>query len=83
MTLKNENPKNRFDLEEELMDCWGITTDIDDLLVYIRDRGYFEGMSAEHTDKLISLLRGIKELYEVKFQRTFSTFEQCISNKEL
>lgn len=77
------NPKNRFDLEQELMDCWDVTTDINDLYEYVGDSEFFAGMSAEHTDKLMNLLLGIKEIYEVKFQRTFRTFEQCISNREL
>lgn len=73
--------KTRFDLEQEILDCWNITTDIKDIYKFVGDDPFFEGMKPEHQDKLINLLIGVMELYEIKFDRTFRTFEECAKQK--
>ena len=68
--------KDRHALEQEILDCWGIVDDVNDLYNFIGEDKFFEGMSPEHTDKILNLLLGLKELYQVKFDRTFNTFEE-------
>jgi hypothetical protein len=66
--------KNRFDLEQEILSCWNITSDLN-VLLSVFDR--------EHTeDELMNIIIGIRELYDQKFQIAFNTFEECIRKKE-
>jgi hypothetical protein len=71
--------KNRFDLEQEIMECWNVTGDMDDLYSYImngEDNGQFD------RDKAANILLGLIQLYDLKFTKLFSTFEQCLERKE-
>lgn len=69
-------PKNRFDLEQEIMECWGVTKDISHVLAMM-DR------SDRNDDMIMNALIGLEVLYEQKFQTMFNTFETCIHNKEI
>lgn len=57
---------NRFDLEQDILACWGVVEDI--RLLY---DNYDQLTDAERRVLLLSLI----SLYELKFQKTFSTFE--------
>ena len=61
--------KDRFDFEQEIMDCWGITDDIQTLI------DNCEGLTE---DELMNTLIGMKQLYHLKFLTMFSTFEGLI-----
>lgn len=65
---------HQFDLEQEILDCWGITDDLQTLI----DR--YDTMSED--DKL-NVLIGLKTLYHMKFERTFETFEKLIREQYL
>ena len=67
---------NRFDLEQQLLDCWKVTDDIE--LVY--DKVMNDGMS---NDQLSNALLGLITMYNLKFDKCWSTFEQCVSNKDV
>lgn len=68
MTLKSN--KDRFDLEQEILECWRVTDDLGTLL---------EVFDREHTeDEVLNIIIGLRALYEQKFATTFETFEQCI-----
>lgn len=69
-------PKTRFDLEQEIMECWGVTRDIKHVLDMM-DR------SDRNDDMIMNALIGLEVLYEQKFQTMFETFETCIHNKEM
>lgn len=75
--------KTRFDLEQEIMICWNVVDDINAVIEFIGDDEFFAGMKPEHQDKLMNLLIGMSELYSMKFDKTFRTFEQLVHNKEL
>ena len=64
-----------FDLEQRIMNCWNVVDDINDIYNYIGDNEFFTGMDAEHNDKILNLLLGMKELYTVKFEKCFADFE--------
>ena len=68
-----------FKLEQEIMSCWGVVDDIDLLFKYFGDHKDFAGMKAEHADKIMNLMIGLRELYSVKFDNMFSTFEDVCS----
>ena len=72
--------KTRFDLEQEIMECWKITYDLQDIYRYV-----MEGDSELNTvqrDKVANMLLVLSELYELKFNKTFRTFEECLDRKE-
>ena len=64
---------NRFDLEQDIMDCWNITKDLDSLLLAV-ERG--------DEDQIMNIIIGLRSLYDLKFEKMFNTFEQCIRNRE-
>ena len=59
---------NRFDFEQEIMECWKITND---LQMYID-----QGASIEDTKVLI-------DYYERKFQKVWDTFEALIKERKI
>lgn len=65
--------KNRFDLEQEIMGAWHI---IDDLRVLLDN---FDSLTE---DKKLNILIGLVDLYDIKFNDMFATFESCIAKKE-
>jgi hypothetical protein len=66
--------KDRFDLEQEILDCWGITDDLDVII---------SSEQLELNDDILNILIGLKQLYHLKFQRTFETFEQLVTQRNL
>ena len=65
---------DRFDLEQQIMACWNVTSDIDTLC-----EGVLE--SDMTTDQIANILLGIKQLYELKFDKMFRTFEELIQDR--
>jgi hypothetical protein len=59
---------DRFELEQEIMECWKITND---LQMYID-----QGASIEDTKVLI-------DYYERKFQKVWDTFETLIHERKI
>ena len=68
--------KTRFDLEQDIHDCWNITKDIDTLLVGVVEKDLTR-------DQISNILLGMQELYSLKFDNLFSTFEEMIKDKEI
>ena len=62
---------DRFDLEQQIMACWNVTSDIDTLC-----EGVLE--SDMTTDQIANILLGMKQLYELKFDKLFNTSEQLM-----
>lgn len=67
---------DRFDLEQQIMACWNVTSDIDTLC-----EGVLE--SDMTTDQIANILLGMKQLYELKFDKMFRTFEELIQDKSI
>lgn len=63
--------KTRFDLEQEILQCWGVTTDIDVLYNSISNKDLTK-------EQICELLKAIKILYDLKFESMFNTFESII-----
>lgn len=66
--------KDRFDLEQEIMECWGVTKDIDNL---------YHALESLDKDQQMNYLLGLHQIYEVKFEKLWNTFEQCIKNRQI
>ena len=72
-------PKNRFDLEQEIMNCWRVTDDIDSVAHFV---GQID-IDAKDQDAILNMLLGMKQLYNVKFEVMFNTFEELVSAGKL
>jgi len=66
--------KSRFDLEDNINDCWGITGEIAMLNERLLD-GY-PGIPDLTPDQVANILIGLESLYDAKFQRLWDTFCQ-------
>lgn len=73
---KFDGSDNIFDLEQGIMSCWGMVDDVKEVNAYVGDSDFFKGMAPEHEDKLMNLLLGLTELYQIKFERTFGIFQK-------
>ena len=58
-----------FDLEQDILKCWNITTDLDEILDDL-ESGRMEIHEA------VQALRAYQQVYENRFERTFRRFEQ-------
>ena len=67
-----------FDLEQQIMQCWNVVDDIDMLYEYFGDNEFFTGMDSKHADEIMNCMLGLKTLYQVKFEKTWHTFEDVI-----
>ena len=67
---------NRFDLEQQFLDLWKITDELELVYQRVMDRGMT-------TDEVANVLLGLVSLYNLKFDRCWETFENCVSKKEL
>jgi hypothetical protein len=56
----------RFELEQQILDAWRVLDDIKILSEHIND------------DKQLNILIGIVDLYELKFDKLFKTFEKLL-----
>ena len=64
----------RFDLEQHIMECWMVTTDLKLVTEYLLDAPLEPGRE----DKIANMLLGMETLYEAKFDRCFRTFEKLL-----
>ena len=69
--------KDRLDLEQDMMNCWGITDDLQQLLELV-DAGKYDSLSPSDTDELANILMGLRTVYGMKFEKMFDTFKHCI-----
>lgn len=66
--------KDRFDLEQCIMECWNILDDIEIVTEHFVDSPKWEGMDPKVQDALMNKYFGIKELYDIRFARLWDTF---------
>jgi len=64
--------KTRFDLEQEILDCWTVVNDID---------LYYHTQDSMTEDDRMNYLLGVKTIYQKRFEKLFSTFEQLVHDK--
>jgi len=57
------------------MECWSITTDIENLRVALD--------SSMTEDEVDNYLLGLKAIYEVKFTKLFDTFGELIQTQQI
>lgn len=62
---------DRFDFEQQIQKCWMVTDDIYELAEAILEHGLT-------TDQTTNVLFGMKEMYELKFNKLWDMFEHPI-----
>jgi hypothetical protein len=67
-----------FDLEQQILKCWNVTDDIDLITTHFVDSPDWAGdhFSAKACDSLMNKYFGLKEVYDLKFDQMFRTFEE-------
>jgi hypothetical protein len=65
---------DRFDLEQQIMKCWSITEDIENL--------YYASETMTE-DEVQNYLLGLNIIYEVKFNKLWAAFESCVQAKQI
>lgn len=74
---------DRFDLEKQIMECWNVTNDIELITKHFIDSPHYADMSAELSDAIMNKYFAIQELYEVKFETLWDTFESLLAQNKL
>lgn len=67
--------KTRFDLEQEILNCWHVVDDLKLLTEAVLEREV-----PLTQDQLANILLGMEELYSLKFTKAFETFEELHEN---
>lgn len=71
---------DRFDLEEQIMKCWNVVDDVNDLYEHIGDSSEFVDIPPKYVDKVMNKLLGVKELYDMRFQKLWEVFDHMIKD---
>jgi len=64
---------NRFDFEQQMLECWGVTKDIKTIY-----EGVCDSSPPMTEDQIANALLGLETLYELKFNKLWSMFEQGV-----
>lgn len=62
---------DRFDLEQQIMDCWGIVDDIQTVYHASDSRPISE-------DEMMNALLGLQTIYQMKFEKLQETFSVLV-----
>ena len=65
---------DRFDLEQGIMQCWNVC---DDIQLYL---DMYDNMDE---DQRMNYLIGLKQMYQMKFERCFNNFEHCVRTRQI
>ena len=67
---------DRFDLEQQILDCWNLTNELEHLNYGILEMDLTK-------DQIANVLTGLIDLYNIKFDKTFNTFTSLISERKI
>jgi len=73
--MRGSDTMKIFDLEQQILDCWKVTDDIDLVTKHFVDSPEWEGIDPKVCDALMNKYFAIKELYELKFNEMWESFE--------
>jgi len=65
---------DRFDLEQNIMQCWNVCDDI---------QLYLDMLDTLDEDQQLNYLIGLKQMYQMKFDRCWNSFEKCVSTRQI
>ena len=64
---------NIFDLEQQIQDCWKVTDDIELITNNLVRELDIDAITA---DTIVNKYSAVKELYDIKFDQMWKTFEK-------
>ena len=64
----------RFDLEQNIMQCWNVCDDI---------QLYLDMHDKMDEDQRMNYLIGLKQMYQMKFERCWDSFETCVRTRQI
>lgn len=67
---------DRFDLEEQMLNCWNVTEDINILTEGVMEQDLTK-------DQIANALMGLEQMYELKFNKMWNTFTKLIEEKKI
>lgn len=62
---------SRFDFEQQIMNCWTVCESLDDIAEGVLEYEW-------NSDKVSNVAIGLKEQYQLRFNKLFNMFEQGI-----
>ena len=62
---------DRFDFEQQIIKCWGVTDDINDLSESVMNNDL-------RKDTIVNALNGLNTMYELKFNKLWDLFEDVV-----
>lgn len=68
---------DRFDLEQQIQDCWKVVDDVE-----LVRKAWLDGEDFDE-DSLTNSLLGISTLYKLKFEQLFSTFTCLVESGDI
>ena len=68
---------DRFEFEQQIMECWNVTSDIKTVAKYLMDAPLETGRE----DKIANMLIGMEALYNAKFDELFRQYEAIIKEQ--
>jgi hypothetical protein len=71
-----DSTQHIFDMEQQLQQCWHITDDIKMVTKHFVDDPKWADMSPELCDAMMNKYFAIQELYELRFEQLWNTFEK-------
>lgn len=69
---------DRFQLEQEILQCWYVVEELDLLLAQCE-----KIEDAEVADHIMNIVLGIRVISEMRFQKMFSTFEDLVHDGQI
>ena len=66
---------DRFDLEQQIMDCWRVVDDLKILTEHTLEGNLLD------CDKISNITSGLAELYQLKFDKLFHAFEDVVRDE--
>jgi len=68
---------DRFDFEQQIMECRRVTDDIRTVNEYLLDAP----LETDREDKIANMLMGMEALYNAKFDKLFRQFENLVKEQ--
>ena len=75
LSRKEVNMSAIFELEQQMLEFANVTTDIEMVNRHFTEDPKWENMDGELCDAILNKYGAIQELYEIKFQNMWDTFE--------
>ena len=67
-----------FDLEQQIIECWQVTDDIELITNHLVRELDIDAITA---DTIVNKYSAVKEMYEIKFDRMWKTFEKVCAER--